>query len=250
MIISDANRAQNRFPVKLQRAGLPRYFSKDSPAGRSLVACAIQDSLCGAMVANIFNSESIFTGPGIGSVMKVLHSKSRSQEAIWRLMMANTILGDKSLLDTSKSRSTEIANNLLGSWDLFDDDGVRDEFLGDLIDLLFNCSQMWLDLMRVQGKIYVSFNSAEKTCDSDSPEISPDVPGGFNTSETVSPLLRLFPPFFEDSPEKFEQPMLRRRGTVMWENSPILRKALEEEPLMQSPKLSNRAKRNSWSRPE
>lgn len=235
-----ANTRQNQYPDEIQRKGLPRGYSISSEAGPQVAIAAFQYSVCAAMVNNICNSLGLSVCQEIGRVSNALYRSNPTHEAVWRLMTVNAILGDRDMLKASEKRLGEVADDVLAYWKIFHTESVRKEFRDRLTRFLFTVFKTWLDLMKMRNKISVRMDGNGRFFDSDSEKESIDVPGDFS-QPTFGPVLCLFPAFLEDTfKDRTKQQSISRKGKMMYQNSPILLRALKEEQEMGSPRLSNK----------
>lgn len=220
---SAAYETQNTLPVGLRQKGLPRSYKMDTTAGQYVLATAIRHSACKVMV------DSIFQSPETCDISDALHRSNPAHEAIWRLMTATTILGDQKLLETSKERLHEIANNLVKDCQLFKTEILREDMSNMLAELLCSALQDWLGLMKNQNKLFICLSGPDRHFQPDSGEVVVSLRGGPPTSDSTFTLCR-FPAVFQTGLRgNAEQRSLLRQGTAMYPNSPLLREALQEE---------------------
>jgi hypothetical protein len=194
------------------------------------------------MVDSICNSLGLNVCQEIGPVSKALYRSNPSHEAVWRLMTVNVILGDRDMLEASENRLGEVADNILAYWKIFHTESLRKEFRDKLTHFLFSVFKTWLELMKMRNKLSVSMDGNGRLFDSDSEKesIAVPVPGDFSQSSS-RPVLCLFPAFLEDTfKDRTKQQSISRKGKMMYQNSPILLRALKEEQEMGSSRLRNK----------
>lgn len=201
---------------------------------------AIEHSLCVAMVENIFVSFSLNACQELDYISKALYRSNPSHEAIWRLMAANAILGDRQMLAFSQQNSRKVADRLLTKWKLFRSNDAMDKFVNMLSKLLFDAFEIWVGFMKYQDKIQVSIDGESRYFEPDSGERTIEVPGNFAAPKPKPPLC-LFPALLEVTfGDRKQQRQGLRKGTMMYSNSPSLLLALKEEEQMDSPRLTNK----------
>jgi hypothetical protein len=182
-----------------------------------------------------------YANRGFWDVSEALFRNNQSHEAIWRLMTANTILGDQQMLDDYKANLREVAKSLLSSWKPFPGDSQMEETLNRLTRLLIDSATVSLELQKVRKRIRVSVDVVSQFFDSDSEEDAYNVPGGFDLPDSTTAVLCLFPAFFwAASPAATSQPTLLRKGKAMFRDSPPLLLALRDEQAMRSPNMSSK----------
>jgi hypothetical protein len=203
---------------------------------------AIQHSAWTALADNILASYGLQDCKGLFRVADALHQKSKSKEAVWRVLAADTVLEDKRLQDSLRDRLGAITRGLVESWDLFQDEKQGEEFRRRLTELFYQHTTTWLSLLKLQKRVSWSLRWDERLFQIDTGEDSVKVPGGFVQHQAVTPILFMSPAFLEDSTDgKTSLPTVLRQGTVMMSTSPLLQAALKEEQEASSPRLTNRS---------
>lgn len=197
-------------------------------------------------MVDVFESYGLQDSHGILRVAHALHRKDRSTEAVWRVLTTNAILDDQELLEVLRNQLNAVADNLVVSWELFQDESERDEFRTRLAALLYDHSTTWLSLLKLQKRISVSLQWDERLFETDSGEDVVQIPGDFVQHGAVPPILFMSPAFVEDNSDDRTSPStLIQKGKVLLKTSPLLLTALKEEQDISSPRL---AQKNTNSR--
>jgi hypothetical protein len=241
LLCSTTEGAQNQVPKGIRYPGLPRFYSAQSPVGRYVLTAAIQHSLWKAVAESAFVPYGLQNCQEVAHAANTLYQKSRSHEAIWRVMTANAILENREALEILANRLRSIADRLLMSWEIFQEESQREEFRNRLSRLLYDHSKTWLSLLRLRNRMSVSLRWDGRSFEADSGEDLLKIPGKFTENDATDPILYLSPAFLEgDLDKKMKHPNLVQKGKVMFRNSPALLTALKEEQEINSPKLSKK----------